>query len=133
MVFDRRGLRIGGILLVATVSTALGSSLHAQECVLSVSDWAPRGSAKTTRPDIVVTFTSTCGTAIDVSSIQMTVDDDAVVHTIKGSGPKITVSYTPPSALSDDADHTVAVHARDEKGLKEEKSWTFHIPDNYTR
>jgi hypothetical protein len=108
------------------------TSPRAQECSLVSSEWAPRGSAKTTRPEIVVTFTSTCG-AIDVSSVHMTIDDETVAHTVKGSGQKITVSHTPPSALTDDADHTVTVNVRDDEGTTGEKVWTFNIPDSYSR
>lgn len=106
---------------------------QAQTCAIEASEWTPRGSARTARPTITVTFTSTCGAAIDPSSIQMRVDDEAVMAKADGTGPKVTVSYTPASGLVEEEDHTVVVNARDVKGTAGEKTWTFHVGDTYSR
>jgi glucosamine 6-phosphate synthetase-like amidotransferase/phosphosugar isomerase protein len=105
----------------------------AQKCEVTVPEWAPRGSADTARPRISATLTSTCGAAIDVSSVRMTVDKQAVKPTMEGSDATVTVVYVPPSALLEEADHTVAVQAQDEKGVPGERTWTFHVPDTYLR
>ena len=63
----------------------------------------------------------------------MTVDDEEVKATTDGSGAKVTVSYTPQSPLAEDADHDVAVHAKDERGVTGEKRWTFRLGDTYSR
>ena len=105
----------------------------AQECQVTVPEWAPRGSADTARPRISATLTSTCGTAIDVSSVGMTVNEQPVKPTTEGSGSTVTVVYLPESALLEEADHTVTVRAQDEKGVAGERTWTFHLPDTYLR
>jgi hypothetical protein len=63
----------------------------------------------------------------------MKVDDEVVMPMVEGAGPKVTVVYTPESALVQEADHTVVVQARDARGTSGEKSWTFHIGDTYSR
>jgi hypothetical protein len=63
----------------------------------------------------------------------MTIDGEAVMPKTEGTGPRVTVIYTPASALLEEADHTVVVKARDAKGTSGEKSWTFHIGDTYSR
>jgi hypothetical protein len=123
-------------LVVLCVFSPEGSGLarpQTQNCALEAPEWAPRGSATTTRPRVSVTLTSTCGAAIEVSSIKMTIDDETVMPKVDGSGSKVTVSYTPESALEQEADHTVVVQARDAAGTPGEKRWTFHIGDTYSR
>ena len=105
----------------------------AQTCVIEAPEWSPRGSATTARPRISVTLASTCDAAIDPASVRMLVDDEAVMPKVDGIGPKVTVFYTPESALVQEADHTVVVQARDAKGAAGEKRWTFHIGDTYSR
>ena len=123
------GLLVCGCVLAASATT--GS--QAQTCAVEASEWAPRGTARTARPRITVTFTSTCGAAIDPASIQMTIDDEAVMATPEGTGPKVTVVYTPATALVEEEDHTVVVKARDVKGTAGEQTWTFHVGDTYSR
>ena len=124
---------IGVCVLGVTCAAFAGASLPAQECALVVPEWAPRGSAPTARPRISATLTSSCGAAIDLSSIRMTVDDEEVKATTDGSGATVTVSYTPQSPLTEGADHDVAVQAKDEKGVTGEKRWTFSLGDTYSR
>ena len=127
-------MRFSGLLFCGCVLAALVTvNSQAQNCALEAVEWAPRGSARTARPTITVTFTSTCGAAIDPSSIQMRVDDEAVMAKADGTGPKVTVSYTPASGLVEEEDHTVVVKARDVKGTAGEKTWTFHVGDTYSR
>ena len=83
------------------------------------------GSARTARPSITVTFSSTCAAAIDHASIQMTVDDEAVMPKAEGTGATVTVVYTPPMALVEEEDHTVFVKARDVKGTVGRKPGRF--------
>jgi hypothetical protein len=80
-----------------------------------------------------VTFSSTCGAAIDLASIRMTVDEEDVTAIAEGTGSKVVVVYTPASALVEEEDHTIVVKARDVKGTAGEKSWTFHVGDTYSR
>jgi hypothetical protein len=130
----RRSVRFSGVVFCGWVLAASApANSQAQICVIEASEWAPRGSAKTARPAITVVLTSSCGAAIDPSSIQMTVDDEAVMAKAEGAGPKITVSYTPESALVEEEDHTVVVRVRDVKGTAGEKTWTFHVGDTYSR
>jgi hypothetical protein len=131
--------QLGNIWLAAFISFvfspegAVLAASQAQNCAIEAPEWAPRGSATTARPTISVTLTSTCGAAIEVSSIKMTIDDETATPKVDGSGPKITLSYTPESALAQEADHTVVVQARDAAGTTGEKRWTFHIGDTYSR
>ena len=118
-------------LCVLAVSAAVRSQV--QTCAIEASEWAPRGTARTARPRITVTLTSTCGAPIDSGSIQMTIDDEAVMANAEGTGPKVTVVHTPESALVEEEDHTVVVKARDAKGTAGEHTWTFHIGDTYSR
>ena len=124
-----RGWLLAGVVLLS----ASGLSLDAQECVLEIPEWAPRGSAETVRPKIIATIASTCGTAIDVASIRMTVDEEPVAATPDGTGAKVTVVYVPESALLEEADHTVSVQALDANGVAGERTWTFYLPDSYLR
>ena len=114
---------------------AVSAPAHSQPqtCAIEASEWAPRGTARTARPRITVVLASTCGAAIDPSSVEMTVDDEAVTATTEGTGPKITVVYTPATALVEEEDHTVVVKARDVKGTAGEQTWTFHVGDTYSR
>jgi hypothetical protein len=117
-----------GVLLAATAVSGRG-----QECELTVPEWAPRGSANRARPRIAATFSSTCGTAIDRSSVQMIVDEKPVTPTTEGRGATVTVAYVPEAALLEEADHTVTVRARDERGVAGARTWTFHLPATYLR
>lgn len=119
---------MAGVLLAGT-----GAWIGAQECAVTVPEWAPRGSANTARPRISATLTSTCGSAIDLASVRMTVDKQVVTPTTDGTGAAVTVIYVPTSALLEEADHTVTVRAQDEKGVAGEWTWTFHVPDTYLR
>jgi hypothetical protein len=85
------------------------------------------------RPKILATIASTCGTAIDVASIRMTVNDQAVAPMTEGNGAKVTVVYVPEAALLEEADHTVTISAKDVNGVAGERTWTFHLPDTYLR
>jgi hypothetical protein len=127
-----RSVLFAGTMLVVS-SMGVGVSVPAQECALEVPEWAPRGSASSARPRITATLTSTCGAAIDLSSIRMTLDDEAVMPTPDGTGSQVTVTFTPASALLAESDHTVTVQARDAKGTKGEKTWAFHLGDTYSR
>ena len=118
--------------LFAVVGSAPAGS-RAQSCIIEAPEWSPRGSATTARPRISVTLASTCDAAIDPASVRMLIDDEAVMPKVDGIGPKVTVFYTPESALVQEADHTVVVQARDAKGASGEKRWTFHIGDTYSR
>jgi hypothetical protein len=123
-----------GLLFGAGILTASPpANTRAQDCALEASEWAPRGTARTARPRITVTFASTCGAAIDPASIRMTVDEEDVMAAAEGTGPKVAVVYTPASALVEEEDHTVVVKIRDVKGTAGEKTWTFHIGDTYSR
>ena len=115
------------------LAAAAYANAGAQTCAIEASEWAPRGSARSARPLITVVLTSTCGAAIDAASIRMTVDDEAVMAKTEGRGPKVTVAYTPQTALVEEEDHTVVVTARDAKGTAGEKTWTFHVGDTYSR
>ena len=121
------------LLAVGILLSASGLAPDAQECVLEIPEWAPRGSARTVRPRILATITSTCGTAIDVPSIRMVVDGEPVAPTTDGSGAKVTVVYVPETALLEEADHTVTVQALDANEVAGERTWTFHLPDAYLR
>ena len=118
---------------MCAVAAAGAVAPQAQGCMIEASDWAPRGSARTARPTITVTLASTCGAAMDLMSIQMTVDDEKVMPKLDGAGPKATVTYVPRAALVEEEDHIVVVTARDVKGTTGEKSWTFHVGDTYSR
>jgi hypothetical protein len=125
--------RIGMMLGVCMLAASGMANTQGQDCALEASEWAPRGTARTARPRISVTFTSTCGVAIDSSSIQATIDDQAVMAKTEGAGSKLTVIYTPDAALVEEEDHTVVVKARDVKGTAGEKTWTFRVGDTYSR
>jgi hypothetical protein len=112
---------------------AAAPGLGAQKCIVEVPEWAPRGSASGARPRITATLVSSCGAAIDVSSIRMTVNDEAVKPTTDGSGTTVTVVYVPQEALLEESDHTVTVRARDAKEAAGERTWTFRVPDTYSR
>jgi hypothetical protein len=119
---------LGGVLLWAAAP-----ALDAQKCIVEVPEWAPRGSASGARPRISATLVSSCGAAIELSSIRMTVNDQAVEPTAEGSGATVTIVYVPEKALLEEADHTVVVQARDANGAAGERTWTFRLPDTYTR
>jgi len=119
---------LGGVLLWAAAP-----GLGAQKCIVEVPEWAPRGSANSARPRITATLASSCGAAIDVSSIRMTVNDEAVEPKADGSGATVTVVYVPDAALLEETDHTVTVRARDANGAAGERTWTFRLPDTYAR
>ena len=121
------------IVVAALATGGMGRDPAAQSCALEVSEWSPRGSATTAKPRITATIQSSCGVPIDSQSVQMTVDDEAVVPKTDGAGPRLTVVYVPESALVEDADHTVTLRARDAKGTAVEKVWTFHLGDTYSR
>ena len=104
-----------------------------EECAVTIPEWAPRGSAQRVRPEILAVLTSTCGAAIDVTSIRMTVDDEPVMPTTEGSGAKVTVLHVPVDALLEEADHTVSVQAQDANGVEGGRTWTFYVPDTYQR
>ena len=125
------GLLVIGAALITGAS--MGMPVRVQECGIDVPEWAPRGSARSARPRITATLVSTCAAAIDASSIRMTIDDEVVMPTVEGTGPKVMTSYTPKTALLEDADHTVTVSASDLKGAKGGKTWTFHLGDTYSR
>ena len=120
-------------LCASAVPLAIALLFGAQECALEVPEWAPRGSARTARPEITATFRSSCGAAIDIGSVRMTVDDKPVMPSTKGSAADVTVRYVPGSALLQEEDHTVTVQAQDANGVKGERTWTFHVPDTYLR
>ena len=125
------GLLVGVLLLVAV--PPLTAQEGEEDCAVTIPEWAPRGSARRVRPEILATLTSTCGTAIDVTSVRMTVDEEPVTPTTDGSGARVIVSYIPVDALLEEADHTVTVQARDANGVSGERTWTFHVPDTYLR
>ena len=104
-----------------------------EECAVTVPEWAPRGSARSVRPEILAVLTSTCGAAIDVTSIRMTVDDEPVTPATEGSGAKVTVMHVPVDALLEEADHTISVQAQDANGVEGGRNWTFYVPDTYLR
>jgi hypothetical protein len=123
-----------GLTLLFLAARAVSNGVPtAQECKIEVPEWAPRGSTKTARPRITATVTSTCEAAIEPSSIRMIVDDKAATPTTDGVGSKVTVAYTPEVALLEESDHTVTIRASDAKGRTGERTWTFHVPDTYTR
>ena len=122
-----------GVFCLCALTMPAAGRPQAQGCAIEASDWAPRGSARTARPTITVTLASTCGAAIDPMSIQMMVDDEAVMPKLEGAGPKAMVTYVPQAALAEEEDHTVVVKARDVKGTAGEKSWTFHVGNTYSR
>ena len=125
---------LGFVLCVVSIATGIvPTDSAAQSCAIDAPEWAPRGTAKTARPNITVTLVSTCGAAIDLSSIRMTVNGEAVAPKTEGTGPKVTVVYVPAAALVEEEDHTIVVRARDAKGTAGEKTWTFHVADTYSR
>ena len=126
---------LAGALLLAAVPllTAQEPPGAQEDCAVTIPEWAPRGSAETVRPKIVATVTSTCGAAIDVASVRMTVDEEPVAPTTDGSGAKVTIVYVPESALLEEADHTVTVDAMDVNGVAGQRTWTFYLPDTYLR
>ena len=115
------------------LSAAAAAGSQAPTCAIEAPEWAPRGWSRSARPRISVTLASTCGVAIDAASIRMTVDDQAVMPRVEGTGPKVMVFYVPESALVEEEDHTVVVQARDVKGTAGEKSWTFYIAETYLK
>ena len=123
---------LAGVLLLVAVPPLTAQEAR-EDCAVTIPEWAPRGSAQRVRPRILATLTSTCGTAIDVTSVRMTVDEEPVTPTTDGSGAKVTVVYVPESALLEEADHTVTVQALDANGVAGERTWTFYLPDSYLR
>jgi hypothetical protein len=123
---------IAGAILIG-ICPGVAAPALTQDCKVDVPEWAPRGSARSARPVISATFLSTCAAPIEVSSIHMTVDDETVMPKTEATGNKVVVSYTPMSALQEEADHTVVIQAKDSKGAVVEKSWTFHLGDTYSR
>ena len=127
-------LAAGVLLLVAVLPLTAQEAQEPQaECAVTVPEWAPRGSALRVRPEILAVLTSTCGAAIDVTSIRMTVDDEPVTPTTEGGGAKVTVLHVPVDALLEEADHTVSVQAQDANGVEGGRTWTFYVPDTYLR
>ncbi len=128
-----RRAAIAGWLCFGAMPFATALVFGSQNCALEVPEWAPRGSARSARPEISVTFRSTCGASINLESIRMTVDDKPVEPIAKGAAAEVTVRYVPTSALLQEEDHTVTVQAQDVNGVKGERTWTFHVPDTYQR
>ena len=132
-------LAAGVLLLLAVLPLAAQEAQEGQEaqeqeeCAVTVPEWAPRGSAQRVRPEILAVLTSTCGAAIDVTSVRMTIDDEPVTPTTEGSGAKVTVLHVPVDALLEEADHTVSVQAQDANGVEGGRTWTFYVPDTYLR
>ena len=133
------GSILAGALLVAVLPLAAREAPEGQgaqveeECRVTVPEWAPRGSARRVRPEILAVLTSTCGAAIDVTSIRMTIDDEPVEPTTEGSGAKVTVTHVPVDALLEEADHTISLQAQDADGVEGGRTWTFYVPDTYLR
>ncbi|MBW1766902.1 MAG: hypothetical protein JRJ65_07615 [Deltaproteobacteria bacterium] len=94
---------------------------------LIVTDWQPKGFAEERRPAISATFSSESNVAIDISSIEMFLNDSPVKPTVTGSGSEVTVTYIP-LKLAEDTVHKVRIRARDVKGEVAEKTWTIYIP-----
>jgi len=124
-----------GILLTVCVTALLAgyatvSSIAADKdvtCAPEVTDWSPKiEEIKTRRPTITATFKSKCGVDIDVSTIQMVVDDETVYPEISGSGSGVTLAFVPYLGLLEECNVTVS--AQDVNGQKAEKTWMFEVP-----
>src|SRR5687767_12091465 len=120
-------------LLTVLAAASANQGASAQSCAPEVSEWLPRGSATTAKPRISATIRSLCGIRIEVDSVRMAINDEPVKPKVDGNGATLTVTYVPESALVEEADHTVALRARDVKGATVEKTWTFHLGDTYSR
>jgi len=99
----------------------------AEECPIEVTDIAPDGFADTSRPVLSATLTSKCGNDIDVDSVQILLNDEAVPAEVSGTGSSISVAFHPDWNLAQEADHFVMVRAKDKKGTTVEKEWSFWL------
>ena len=117
------------ILIIIFCFTGSEPGLCEEKCPLEVTDWQPKGYTENARPTISATFRSACGADIEQSSIEMRISGSTrVAHTVTGSGPEVTVTFTLDFLLKEDELHTVSVRAQDVNGVLGKKAWDFYIP-----
>jgi hypothetical protein len=108
-----------------------GGTLQAQaateSCDPEFTDWKPRGFSETARPNIYIVAKSPCGAEIDISSVEMLVDDSPVEPTVEGTGSEVTFRYTPTSLLEEEADHSVMIRLKGKDGKVVENEWVFWV------
>ena len=128
----RRTMFTGLFFLLIFYGLGINSGMCEDKCPLVITDWSPKSEADSTTPIITTTFSSTCGSNIDKSTIEIRLNDSSPLpHKVTGSGSKVTVSYTPDSPFEEDALHTVTVRAQDANGKLVEKTWDFSLPFIY--
>ena len=112
-----------------TVSGLAGMffNVNAEECSIEVTDMVPDGFADTSRPVLAASLTSKRGNDIDVKSVQILLNDEVYPAEISGSGSRISVKFAPDWNLAQESDHFVMVRAKDKKGNKIEKEWSFWL------
>ena len=76
---------------------------------------------------ISATLSSKCGNDIDIESVEILINDEAVPGEVTGSGAKVSVKHTLDWNLAQSSDHYVMVRARDKKGNTVEKEWSFYV------
>ena len=97
------------------------------DCSIEVTDMLPDGFADTTRPVISATLLSKCGNDIDIGSIELLINDEAVPVEVNGSGSKVSVKHALKWSLAQSSDHYVTVRAKDKEGNAVEKEWAFWL------
>jgi len=119
-------------------SNCNGETGEKPDCVVEITEEYPLfwSSFDGLRPPVGASVKSTCGAAIDISSIQMHVSTKGgnkakVAPEIKGSGSQVSVEWIPGYDFEENTRCTVSITARDEKGRSAEKVWTFFLEFNY--
>jgi hypothetical protein len=97
------------------------------DCSIVVTNMLPEGFADTTRPVISAALSSKCGNNIDLESIEILVNDEAVQVEATSSGGKISVEHTLEWNLAQNSDHYIMIRAKDKKGNSVEKEWSFYV------
>ena len=99
------------------------------DCNPEVTNWTPLGNNAFLPATITATFNSPCGTAIDKSTITMSLNGDAVTPTLSGDGATVTATYV--YDVEVDTDTHVVVSAKDADGNSVTHDWTFYTPFIY--
>ena len=97
------------------------------DCSMEVTNMLPEGFADTTRPLISAAISSKCGNDIDIESVEMLINDEAVQAEVTGTGAKLSVKHALDWNLAQNSDHYVMIRARDKKGNAVEKEWSFYV------
>jgi hypothetical protein len=107
--------------------TAAPTPTPGEGCPPEVVDFRPTGFIENNLPVVSATIRSLCGTSIDRSSIQLTINGTAFSPTITGGGAEVAIAYTFQSAIPDDTAMDVVLKARDANGNAVEKAWRFSL------